>query len=283
MLHINLYKMEETIFYLEGRGGMFLYHFFIYNLGGLYYILNGIYNLRGPTKTSILFDDVNKLIDLPTNVSTPIKIHMKNLLPFQREAFDIIKDKFTLIEDLSDIQNYKIVSIYGETVINNYYSDNPNVIFNFLRNLFLEKMNYDVVPKKRIFITRKNSEAQHGRLKRAVLNENEFLETLKKYNFQLIQLENYNTHDKIKLFMESELIVSSNSSCLTLSLFANKKSNIIEILKNGDSGFPHEHYYNICKILGLNYNRYSNINEDDDGNFNIDVNDFEMFLRKFIA
>jgi len=34
--------MKETIFYLEGRGGMYLYHFIVYNLGGLYYIINNI-------------------------------------------------------------------------------------------------------------------------------------------------------------------------------------------------------------------------------------------------
>ena len=32
--------MKETIFYLEGRGGMWIYHFIIYNLGGLFYIVN---------------------------------------------------------------------------------------------------------------------------------------------------------------------------------------------------------------------------------------------------
>jgi len=30
-------KDKETIFYLEGRGGQYIFHFFIYNLGGLYH------------------------------------------------------------------------------------------------------------------------------------------------------------------------------------------------------------------------------------------------------
>jgi hypothetical protein len=89
--------MKETIFYLEGRGGMYLFHFFIYNLAGLYYITNGIYNKR--SNDSILFDDKTKLVNIPTNISNPIKIHMKNIIPFQREAFEIIKDKFELIDE----------------------------------------------------------------------------------------------------------------------------------------------------------------------------------------
>lgn len=120
-------------------------------------------------------------------------------------------------------------------------------------------------------------------LKRYILNENEFFESLKKFNFELIQLEDYSTQDKIKIFMESELIISSHSGSLTFSLFADKKTNIIEILNKGTlGGFPHDHYSNICKILNLNYNRYSNINEDCNGNFNINVDDFEIFLSRFI-
>ena len=37
---------KETIFYLEGRGGIYLYHFIIYNLGGLYHIIKKEYNNR---------------------------------------------------------------------------------------------------------------------------------------------------------------------------------------------------------------------------------------------
>ena len=57
---------------------------------------------------------------------------------------------------------------------------------------------------------------------------------------------------------------------------------IIEILKKGTTGFYHDNYLDICKDLGLQYNRYSNINEDYNGNFNINVKDFENFLSMFI-
>ena len=51
------------------------------------------------------------------------------------------------------------------------------------------------------------------------------------------------------------------------------RRNIIQFIQN--------HYSDdddICNILGLNYNRYSNINEDRNGNFNINVIDFEKYL-----
>ena len=276
--------MKETIFYLEGRGGMWIYHFIIYNLGGLFYIVNNIFNNRGSPNTSVLLDDKSKIIEVPkSEIKFPIKIHMKDVLPFQREAFEIIKDNFELIEDLNSIPYYELVSIYGETCDTNPYTDNPQSIFPFLRQLFLNRLNYEIIPGKRIFITRKNSESQHnGILKRFILNEHEVIPFLQNKNFEIIQLEDYSFHDKIKLFMESEVILSSSSGALTFCLFANKKTNIIEILNKGTEGFCYDHYINICNTLGLNYNRYSDINEDKNGNFNLDLSKFEKFLNNFI-
>ena len=128
--------MKQTIFYLEGRGGMYLYHFFVYNLGGLFYIMNKKYDMRLPN-TSVLLEDKSKIVSEPTaEVTFPIKIYMKDILPFQREAFEIIRDKFELIEDLSTITNYEIVSIYGETSARDPVSDNQKFIFPYLINIF---------------------------------------------------------------------------------------------------------------------------------------------------
>jgi len=266
-----------TIYYLEGRKGLYLYHFFIYNLGGLYYILNKKF-IRGPPNTSILLDIPT--IQEPTrdnNLTFPIKIHMKDILPFQREAFEIIKDKFELVEELPTSE--EIVSIYGEIQTKTGTSDNKEIIFPFLRNLFLEKCQYKMISGKKIYITRKNSEKQHyGVLKRHILNEPNFIELLNKHNIEYIQLENYSMQNKIKLFMESELIISPHSSCLTLLLFANQKSKIIEITNKGTVGFSNHHMLEIANVFELNFHRYSNINEDYNGNFNIDINDFEKYL-----
>jgi capsular polysaccharide biosynthesis protein len=269
---------KQTIFYLEGRGGKYVYHFFIYNLGGLYYIINQQYNERH-TDSVLLNNFNNKIVKSPsTNINYPIKIHMTNVLPFQREAFSIIKDKFELVEDLDTIDgDYEIVSIYGALV----HDDVNNKMYEYLRGLFLEnlKENSGIIPKKRIFITRKNSEIQHdGVLKRNIINENELMTMLEKYNFEYVQLENLNTYEKIKLFMQSEIILSPHSGSLTFLLFANTKSKIIEILNNGTNGFSHYQYIKICTQLNLNYNRYQNIREDINGNFQINVNDFEKYL-----
>ena len=269
--------MKQTIFYLEGRGGNYLYHFFIYNLGGLYYIINKQYNIRRQQNTSVLLDDKSKIVPIPTTqICYPIKIHMKNIIPFQRETFTILKDKFELIEDLSTLKyDYEIVSIYGE----NNNEEPKYIICPFLRSLFFEKINFEIKKGKRIFITRKHNEKYHGGvLKRYMYNENELMLSLKKYNFEYIQLEDFSMYEKIKLFMESEMIVSSHSSALTLTLFSNKSTKIIEILNNGTIGFIHSQIIGIAQALGLCFRRYSNIQEDVNGNFNLNVNEFENYL-----
>ena len=253
------------------------------NLAGLFYVLNKQYNVRVPN-TSVLLEDASKIVSEPTTeITFPIKIHMKDVVPFQREAFEIIKDKFELVEDLNSIPDYEIVSMYGETCQNGV-SDNQYNIFPFIRGLFLEKCKYELIKGKRIFITKKNSEliAYHGGvLKRFVLNENELVNMLKKYNFEYIQLEDYPMNNKIQLFMESEMIISTNSSALTFTLFSNKNTKIIEIVNKG-SGCSHEHFKCICDTLNLNYNRHSIIVEDSNGNFNINVAEFEQYLLTLI-
>jgi capsular polysaccharide biosynthesis protein len=268
---------KQTIFYLEGRLGMYLFHFFIYNLGALYYILQQNYNSRGKPNTSVLLEDKSKIVEQPTTaLEYPYKIYMKYIIPFQREAFELIKDKFELIEVLPTSNDYEIVSMYGEIQERTGTSDNRNVIYPFLRNLFIEQFpNTKMINGKRIFITRKNSENQHnGDLKRYILNEPDVIEMLKKYDFEFVQLEDYSMSEKIKLFMESETILSSNSGSLTLTLFANEKAKIIEILNKGTTGFSHTHYVEIAETLGLQYKRYSNIHEDYNGNFNLNINEF---------
>ena len=208
---------------------------------------------------------------------------MKDIIPFQREAFEIIKDEFELVEDLSLINNdYEIISVYGDTC-NHSIGDNRKVTIPFLRELFVKRCQHDLIKGKRIYITRKNSESQHnGVVKRCMMNENEFTRMLEKYNIELIQLEDFSMSEKIKLFMESELIISPHSGCLTLLMFSNINCKIIEILNEGTTNFTHNHYIDTCDILGISYNKYSDIIEDSNGNFTLNIEEFEKYLLTII-
>lgn len=280
----------ERVYFMHNRGSQYLYHFIVFQLGGLYYILNNLkLQIGKDTLEKCEFKTLNNLTETQKkNINyqiKPIKILFSgNILDFHKEAFEILNEDIQLIT-INDIkENYYFEESYGVTLTNNLLGDELQQILPFLRNLFLSKLHFNFEKNKKIFITRKKSENQHnGILKRYILNEEELMEkVLKKYNFEFIQLENYNFKEKIMLFNTSSIILSSHSGSLTFSIFANKNTKIIEILNKGTSGFVHGHYQNITNILGLNYFKYANIKEDSNGNFNININDFDNYLKNII-
>lgn len=271
--------MKETIFHLENRGGRYIYHFIYFNLGGLYYIENKLYNVKGndANKNGSTFPLLDKVVLKPSQeIEYPIKIHMNDVLQFHREAFDIIKDKFILIEDLNNLNEYEVVNIYGG---NQSVDTNTNIIAPYIRNLFLPRIE-SKYNNKNIYLTRKNTAQFHnGILKRHMINEDILMETLKEYDFEYVILEELSFKEKIQLFMNAKTIISTHSGGLTFITFCKKDANIIEILKNGALGFPHYHYITIAKILNLkNYKNYNNIVEDRLGNFNLNIQEFKLFI-----
>jgi len=70
----------------------------------------------------------------------------------------------------------------------------------------------------------------------------EIMEELERCGFEHVQLEDLSIFEKIKLFMEAEVIMSFDDGGLTFTLFCECKTKIIEILKNGTLGVPNHHY-----------------------------------------
>jgi len=60
--------MKETIFHLENRGGVYMYHFIYFNLAGLYYIEKKLYNIKGPdaNKNGSSFPFLDKIVLKPS-------------------------------------------------------------------------------------------------------------------------------------------------------------------------------------------------------------------------
>ncbi len=274
--------MKTTIFHLENRCAKHIYHFLYLNLAGLYYIENKLYNIKGRDcyKNGSTFPILNKVVAEPSQkIIYPIKIHMNDIKQFHREAFEIIKDKFILVEDLNSLEDYEVVNIYGGLTKNEPGFD-TYIIVPYIRKLFLDRITSNDSLIENIYLTRKYTTQFHDNtLKRSMLNEEDALIMLSKYNFKYIILEDLSFKEKIKLFMNAKKIISSNSGGLSFITFCNNNTDIIEIMKNGTIGFAHYHYQDISSIMNLkNYKRYDNIVEDNQGNFNININEFEQYL-----
>lgn len=243
-------EYKKPIYHLQDRGGYrCLYHLIVFNLGGLYLLPESyiyIENKDGPT---------SKCID---------------------EAFFILRDKFTLIKSLPE--GSAPIPIFGETCEKDGVSDNPLVIFPFLRQLFLTRITPDTVQRpKRFFIGRKNSFTRkyihEERMLRTILNEEHFIKKLKDLNIETIYLEDYTFDNKIHLFNGAELILSTNSSALTFALWCNKNATIIELTNSSPQTAIGTHYQILCNTLGIKYFKYTNTLCDNNDNFVINDDD----------
>lgn len=227
----------NNIYLLQPCGEGYFYHWFIYGIACLYNIQH----------------------------LTPVKFTFKNnLLNFHKETFELLKPDFEFIEYNSILEDTNIITL---PVIELIQEDKVNdYIYKFLRNSILVKNNLENInkPTKLIYISRNKSNllpCVDGSIRRHILDESILIDKLKEIGFEIIELENYSVLDKIKLFQESKVIVSPNSGALTMCLFSNPASQIIEILPPVCGKM--EQYSNICNVLNIPFMKYRNVSATD--------------------
>lgn len=256
--------MNNIYYCIQDRGYMWMQHWFTYMVGGLRHIKTDTYPIK------IFFSKTFMNTDF-------------NFQQYHLETFELIKDKY-IVENPNN--NSIVISNYGEPTSVDKVDPATNY---FLRDLFLSRINLpDFDENSLIYITRKNSHilnpGNEGISRRQVLNEYEIIPELEKLGFKFIQLEDYSLEEKIKLFYKSRIIISPNSGGLTMSLFANKKTKIIEIMPENVGQY--DWYKNICNDLNISFERYSNVNiignyQEYNGpwNFTLDKNHFIEWVK----
>ena len=281
-----------TIFYFEGRNNSYFYHFIVYALGGLAHLEDGVIP-KGEPNTSVLYrgatprpiqytlDNVRHQLPLqfPINVIIDGKNEGRHVLnEWQRDIINsFFYDKIKIIDELP--ADYNLISVYGEPLLTNPYSDNPIKVYGYLRNVVLSKCNFEYTGQ-RVFITRRNAGKLHNAVStRYIINEDEVYAMLSQYGFGYVCLEDISFAEKVKLFNTSAYIISTHSGGLTCCIWANAATHLIELLNRGQPGFPNGHYEFICNALGIRRTKYTNIQEDGSGNSFIDVNALEQFVR----
>jgi capsular polysaccharide biosynthesis protein len=120
----------------------------------------------------------------------------------------------------------------------------PKWISEFLRTEYLKHVTTDSLSPKRVYISRKDS-----RLRR-VTNEGELEVVLKKHGFQTIVNSKLSLLEKIRLFANAEVVVSTSGAGLAGLFFCQNGSSLIELFPEG---FVHTHYYNIAIQNGMRY------------------------------
>jgi hypothetical protein len=93
--------------------------------------------------------------------------------------------------------------------------------YNYLRTMFLQDHALKDEEKKRIYISRKKN--------RRILNEEEIMKILIKYNFIKVELEKMSVEEQVKLFSSSEVIVGPHGAGLANLAFCSPGTKVFEI------------------------------------------------------
>jgi hypothetical protein len=120
----------------------------------------------------------------------------------------------------------------------------PKWISEFLRKEYLNFAKVDPLSPKRIYISRKDSKL------RRVINEEELEVLLSKHGFHTIINSKLSLVEKIKLFYNAEVIVSTSGAGLTGLFFCQTDCTVVELFPEG---FVHTHYYNIAIQNSMRY------------------------------
>jgi capsular polysaccharide biosynthesis protein len=159
-----------------------------------------------------------------------------------------------------------IVPSYSQDCVN----FSPYLI-GFINQFFpQEKNNRDSANK--IYISRKGT--------RRVLNEMELINCLKKFGFKTILLEELDVQSQVEFFRNAEYIVAPHGAGLTNLAFSNKKNKkIIELF---GKSYVNGCYCALAACIDADYFYYISSNNDQNGNYFVDTESIESYLKKII-
>jgi len=98
---------------------------------------------------------------------------------------------------------------------------------------------------KKIWLSRKNQ------LRRQLINEEEILEILKKYDYETIYPEELSIKSQINFFYNAKTVAGPHGAAFTNIMFMKPKSNIVEIRNQSDS--VRNAFYSLSSEFNLNY------------------------------
>ena len=203
-----------------------------------------------------IFDLVSRLILIDRN--SKISNYRNILVPsykkkYEKNIFKIFKIKENQIIDCSNIKK-----IYCDDL------DIPEHLFwkincNWFKNL--EEINSEIIKNirkkflttsdkgksyKNIFLDRSDSPNKWHQ----IINYNETISLLKKYNFKILKLNNMEFKRQVKIFSQAKNIIGVHGAAFANLIFCQKNTNILE-LRNSKRNF--KIFERISKINNLKY------------------------------
>lgn len=257
---MNTYCIEES-----GKG--WIGHWFWYMLGAL----NKIPEF-GKEKIKVCFLD-------------------EDWTPYQLETFEILEDKIEVVPYTKD-------HIYVEHHHPRHAQNNVEVshidpsVWLFVKDLFLSSIGETKIEGyDKVYIRRNLSHLSQGNerdtackniRRRQILNEDQLVEKLKELDFKIINLEDYHTRDKIRIFHNASVILGPNGGGMCFTFVAKPGTKYIEILPPN----PHQYidmYRDMCREFDLEFHRFQDVKREDDlDNMSVDINVLLSYLKNIL-
>jgi len=150
----------------------------------------------------------------PQNIPIYYREDKFNMVPFYAKKLGISLDRLFPIQILEDTIVKKAIFLHTKSYI--WTRDQ----FDFFRQFADDQ----VKPFRKVYISR-------GKTKRSLENETELENKLKEQGFEIIYAEDLNFDEQIKLFSETEVLVSSHGAGLANILFMQKGTRLISIFR----------------------------------------------------
>lgn len=278
---------RKVIFHIEDRGYKWIGHWFIYMLSGFRHINKKLtfgYDGHKANGGRIIQQNIHlynkNLVDPPFYIYFS---YINDFLSYQKETFSLLKDDFKLITKEEISSNDIIINNYGETILDSEFhisKDGYIYLRNFINKIDITEQDIIKYSNKKFYLTRNKSHilvGNDGVKRRQIINDNELIPELKKYNIETINLEDYTLIEKIKIFKLSNMIISSNSGGLIFTLYSDN-SKIIEL----NVQKPHQisrQYEDQCRCFNIPYYSYICDKVDENDNMKINVDSFIKFIR----
>jgi hypothetical protein len=257
---MKTYRIKES-----GKG--FIGHWFWFMLGALVNVPE-----FGKEKIYLCFDD-------------------ERLPEYVIDTFEILKDKIELVPYTNE--STLVDCIYpcdGNNDSNISFID-PSV-FLFLQDLFLSSIDdLNIEGYDRIYIRRNKSHfslgnatdiAQSNIKRRQILNEDELIEKLKELNFKILNLEDYHTKEKIKIFHNASVILGPNGGGMVHTFVSKPGTKYIEILPLNPHQYIDQYKYQ-CKTLNLQFYRFQDVSKEDYlDNMTVNIDSLISYLKNII-
>jgi hypothetical protein len=142
-----------------------------------------------------------------------------------------------------------------------------------VKNIDLNK--YDIT-NERVYISREKASV------RRVLNEDQIISLLRKYNFNILQMEDYSWIQQVQMISHSKIIVAPHGAGLSNILFLKNKAHILELLPVRLNNTINTCYYNLSVALDHKYyyqlrsfQDKAGVPDGGDSNYSIDIVELE--------